>query len=116
MATLTEINDVLTNNVANQGGQKLRERVGAACDIAAAMIVTAADTGDPWNQAAGEHEKRIKWVKVLMSNHDEMVTQIFHLVVGANSTFSQVQILAGDGQVLQDKVNVIINALASDVL
>ena len=114
MATFAELNDILTDDVT--GAQELREKVGIACLIAAATIIQGNDTTATWDQTAGAHDKRIKWVKLLLSSYPDTVRQMFGVVIASNATAAQAAILTASDSTIQTAVNESIDALASDLL
>ena len=115
MATYGELHDILTDNVA--GAQALRQEVGIACLVAATTIIGGNDTASPpWSQEAGAHDKRIKWVKLLLTQYDDTNRQVFALVIADNATAPQSGILTATDAVIQSSVNKVIDALAADLL
>jgi hypothetical protein len=113
MATYAELNQILTDTVA--GAQVLREKVGVACLIAVNAIVSNADTGAPFSQAAGAHTARLKWAELLLSSYHPTVKELFGIVIAANAGATQAQILAATDASIQSSVNSSIDALASNL-
>lgn len=114
MATYAELHAILTDNVA--GAQALREKVGVACLIAASTIINGGDTASPWDQTAGAHDKRVKWVKLLLSSYGETTRQIFGIVIASNASATQAAILAATDAAIQSSVNSSVDELAFDLL
>jgi len=114
MATFAELNAILTDNVA--GAQALREKVGVACLIASSVIIDGDDTVPPWDQTAGAHDKRIKWVKLLLGSYEATVRQMFGIVIASNAAATQGAILSASDASIQTAINESVDALASDLL
>jgi hypothetical protein len=113
MATYAEINSILTDTVS--GAQALRERVGVACLVAAHTIIAGNDTSDPpW--ATGGHSQRVKWVLQLLGNPEFTARQVFGIVLAANISATQSQILSATDSAIQSAVNGAIDTLAENLV
>lgn len=111
MATYAELNEILTDTV--DGAQALREKVGVACFIAAETIISGGDDTDPpWDQTAGQHDQRLKWVDKLLSSPATTIRQLFAVIIAANESATQANILSASDSSIQSNVNSSIDALS----
>lgn len=114
MATYAELNAIMTDTVA--GAQVLREKVGVACLIAAETIISGNDDTDPpWDQTAGMHTQRLKWADHLLSGFERTTRELFGIVIAANESATQTQILQASDSAIQSNVNASIDALAANL-
>ena len=112
MATYVELNAIGTESVA--GAQALREKVRVACYIAAETIISGDDTGNPWDPT--NHTQRTKWVDKMLSDPEGTSRQMFSIVIAANNTASQAQILGATDSVIQTNVNESIDSLSTNLV
>ncbi len=114
MATYAELHAILTDNIA--GAQTLREKVFVAGLVAAETIVSVADTVAPWDQTAGAHDQRLKWVDRFLGSPDAVTRELFGIVVAANAGVSQAGILGASDTAIQTNVNESIDSLAANLV
>ena len=98
MATLTELFD-LRNDAT------LRNRVAAACDIAAEAIRTE-DAG------TANHANRLKWAKAVLQQPFESASAMLRAVLAANVQLTEAQLVSAPDAALQGAVNNAVNLFA----
>lgn len=113
MATFDELNAVFDRSAA--GSETLRDRVGAACRIAAQTIIAGDDTADPpWN--ATNHDQRVKWAIQVLTNYESVLSQMFITVVAANDSATQTAILNATDSAIQNNVNEAVDSLSANLV
>jgi hypothetical protein len=106
------LHNILTDNVA--GSQALREKVGIACAIAAETIISGGDDTDPpWDQAAGKRDQRLKWADRFLRSPVAVTREVFWVVVAANESATQSNILSASDSTIQTNVNGSVDSLAA---
>ena len=113
MASYLEIVAIYTHSVS--GAQDLENEIGVACQIAAELIISGGDTSAPFDQTAGAHDQRILWVLQLLANPKSITRQMFYVVVAANNSATQANILGATDSAIQSNVNASIDALAANL-
>lgn len=110
MASYQELRQILTDSVA--GAQALRDKVGVGCLIAANAIIAGDDDAAPWDQTAGAHDQRVKWVIRLLATPESVTREMFQVVIAANASATQAQILSASDAAIQSAVNATIDVLS----
>jgi predicted transcriptional regulator len=114
MATYTELYNIATNTTA--GTTPLNRNVHSACHIAMVKIFQNLDSGSPFSQEVGMHDKRVKWAIRVLNSPNLAVEQAYRAVVYANATATESQILNADGgTVVQPAIEAIIDSLAQNL-
>jgi hypothetical protein len=99
VATLQELFDLRSNTL-------LRNRVAAACDIAADAIRSEAS-------ATENHANRLIWAKMVLSQPFESAGAMLREVLAANAALTLAQITAASDAALQAAVNAAVNLFAT---
>lgn len=114
MATYSELFQVIGLEV--DGALVLRNKVVAACLIAADTISSGNDDTDPpWDQTAGAHDQRVKWAEQAYDGIEDLYDQVFRAVVAANNGETQSGILGASDSAIQSNVNAVIDTLAANL-
>ena len=111
MATYQELFAVLHRSVTGAG--ELRDKVAVAVLIAADKISSGSDTGPPFGQGAGAHDKRVLWAQRAYAGPRAMAEQVFAGVIAANASASQAAIIGASDASIQSAVDAIVDALAA---
>ena len=108
MASFDEVQAIISQDVGETAGI-LRNRVGAACRVAAQQILVE----DPLTT---NHAQRVKWAIQVLSSYNATLDQMFTVVVVANIGFTQAQILGASESAIQTNVNASIDALSANLV
>ena len=113
MASYTEIQKILSRGVP--GADALRDEVEIACAVAAQLIISGNDGAAPFDQNIGKHEQRVLWAIQFLNNPKPVAYQMFIIVVVANESVPQTNILEAIDAAIQTNVNESIDALAANL-
>ena len=111
MATYAELFELLSFQVA--GSNQLFDKVGVATLISADKIKTGNDDASPFDQAAGMHEKRLRWAARVFAQPRGIAQDIYTAVIAGNASATQSQILSATDASIQAAVDTVVDIFAN---
>ena len=109
MATLIEL-----RNLMNDSG--LRNKITTAVIISADTVMRVADTGAPFSQVAGDHDKRVVWAKTAFENPTGEGRKFLMSVLASNKTATLAAIIGAADTTIQANVDEAVDLMAGVII
>ena len=105
MATNIELRNLFGDGV-------MLRKVQASISKIAYEIASGGDTGAPYDQAAGAHDKRIEWLVKALGNPSVESKIVWQLILGKNEAATVSQITGATDSTVDSNAREVVDALA----
>ena len=109
MATLIELRNLMNDS-------DLRNKVTISVIISADTVMRLADTGAPFSQTAGAHDKRVIWAKIAFENPTGEGKKFLMSVLASNKEATLAAITGATDALIQSNVDKAVDLMAGVIV
>jgi len=109
MATLIELRNLMNDSI-------LRNKVTTAVIISADIVMRVADTGAPFSQVVGDHDKRVAWAKTAFENPTGEGKRFLMSVLASNKAATVEAITGASDVLIQSNVDEAVDLMAGVII